>query len=176
MVYKLFTFRLELILPPYLSHPYRFYLYFLCGTAVLKGLSAIASRAYIDPKNKYEFLTMANSALHAIAVDELRTSNPAFHEQYCLLVEGISKLISQLAKKHGEYIAYSSFTESYDRASKEPILQMVLGSHKNEFYLHIYISKDGGFIVGKNGVGTSTQTAPEALALIEQAIHHAGWL
>ena len=119
---------------------------------------------------------MANSALHAIAVDELRTSNPAFHEQYCLLVEGISKLISQLAKKHGEYIAYSSFTESYDRASKEPILQMVLGSHKNEFYLHIYISKNGGFIVGKNGVGSSAQTATQALSSIEQEIGNAGWL
>lgn len=119
---------------------------------------------------------MANSALHAIAVDELRLTNPAFHREYCLLVEGISSLIYRLAKKHGEYITYSSFTESYDRASKEPILQMVLGSHKNEFYLHIYISKEGGFIVGKSGVGPIAQTAAEALTLIEQEIHHAGWL
>lgn len=119
---------------------------------------------------------MANSALHAIAVDELRLTNPAFHREYCLLVEGISNLIYRLAKKHGEYITYSSFTESYDRASKEPILQMVLGSHKNEFYLHIYISKGGGFIVGKSGVGPSAQTATQALALIEQEIHQAGWL
>jgi hypothetical protein len=119
---------------------------------------------------------MANSALHAIAVEELRTSNPAFHQEYCLLVEGISKLIFRLAKKHGEYIAYSSFTESYDRASKEPILQMVLGSHKNEFYLHIYISKNGGFIVGKNGEGSSAQTATQALSFIEEEIHQAGWL
>jgi pyruvate dehydrogenase complex dehydrogenase (E1) component len=119
---------------------------------------------------------MANSALHAIAIDELRTSNPAFHQEYCSLVEGISSLISRLAKKHGEYITYTTFTESYDRASKEPILQMVLGSHKNEFYLHIYISKDGGFIIGKNGVGPSAQSAAKALALIEQEIHQAGWL
>lgn len=119
---------------------------------------------------------MANSALHAIAIEELRSSNPAFHQEYCLLVEGISNLIFRLAKKHGEYITYTTFTESYDRASKEPILQMVLGSHKNEFYLHAYISKDGGFIVGKNGVGSSAQTAAQALSLIEESIHHAGWL
>ena len=141
-----------------------------------KGLLAIASRAYIDTKNKYEFFTMANSALHAISIEELRSSNPAFHQEYCILVEGISNLISRLAKKHGEYITYTTFTESYDRASKEPILQMVLGSHKNEFYLHVYISKDGGFIVGKNGVGSSAQTAAQALSLIEESIHHAGWL
>jgi pyruvate dehydrogenase complex dehydrogenase (E1) component len=119
---------------------------------------------------------MANSALHAIAIEELRSSNPAFHQEYCLLVEGISNLIFRLAKQHGEYITYTTFTESYDRASKEPILQMVLGSHKNEFYLHTYISKDGGFIVGKNGVGSSAQTAAQALSLIEESIHHAGWL
>ncbi len=119
---------------------------------------------------------MANSALHAIAIDELRLTNPTFHQEYCILVEGISNLIFRLAKKHGEYITYSTFTESYDRASKEPILQIVLGSHKNEFYLHIYISKDGGFIVGKNGVGSRAQTAAQALALIEVAIEHAGWL
>jgi len=119
---------------------------------------------------------MANSALHAIAIEELRISNPAFHQEYCLLVEGISNLIFRLAQKHGENIAYSSFTESYDRASKEPILQIVLGSIKNEFYLHTYVSKSGGFIVGKNGVGPSAQTAAEALALMETEIHHAGWL
>ena len=119
---------------------------------------------------------MANSALHAIAIEELRSSNPAFHQEYCLLVEGISNLIFRLAKQHGEYITYTTFTESYDRASKEPILQMVLGSHKNEFYLHVYISKDGGFIVGKNGVGSSAQTAAQALSLIEESIRHAGWL
>ena len=119
---------------------------------------------------------MANSALHAIAIDELRTTNPAFHQEYCQLVEGISKLINRLAKKHGEYIAYSSFTESYDRASKEPILQMVLGSHQNEFYLHIYVPLDGSFIVGRNGSGPKVQTASQALSLIEDEIHQAGWL
>lgn len=119
---------------------------------------------------------MANSALHAIAIEDLRISNPAFHQEYCLLVEGISNLIFRLAKKHGDYITYSTFTESYDRASKEPILQMVLGSHKNEFYLHIYISKNGGFIIGKNGVGSSAQTGTQALSFIEEEIHKAGWL
>jgi hypothetical protein len=119
---------------------------------------------------------MANSALHAIAIEELRISNPAFHQEYCLLVEGISNLIFRLAQKHGENISYSSFTESYDRASKEPILQIVLGSNKNEFYSHTYLPKDGGFIVGKNGVGPSAHTAAEAIALIETEVRNAGWL
>lgn len=119
---------------------------------------------------------MANSALHAIAIDELRISNPAFHQEYCLLVEGISNLILRLAQKHGEAITYSTFTESYDRASKEPILQIVLGGTKNEFYVHTYIPKGGGFIVGKNGVGPSAQTAANTLALIETEVRNAGWL
>lgn len=120
---------------------------------------------------------MANSALHAIAIEEFRTTNPAFHEEYCYLVEGISKIIAQLAKKHGDHIAYSTFTESYDRASNEPILQIVLGSNKNEFYLHTYIPRDGsGFIVGKNGEGPRAQTAMQTIALIEAEIKKAGWL
>lgn len=119
---------------------------------------------------------MANSALHAIAIEELRKSNPAFHQEYCLLVEGISNLIFRLAKQHGENISYSSFTESYDRASKEPILQIVLGGNKNEFYIHAYISKDGGFIVGKNGMGPRAQTAADTLSLIEADVRNAGWL
>ena len=119
---------------------------------------------------------MANSALHAIAIEELRISNPAFHQEYCLLVEGISDLILRLAQKHGENITYSTFTESYDRASKEPILQIVLGGAKNEFYVHTYIPKGGGFIVGKNGVGPSAQTAATTLALIETEVRNAGWL
>jgi hypothetical protein len=136
-----------------------------------------SSEAYIDYRNYLDiFAAMANSALHAIAIEDLRISHPAFHQEYCLLVEGISNLIFRLAKKHGDYITYSTFTESYDRASKEPILQMVLGSHKNEFYLHIYISKDGGFIIGKNGMGSSAQTGAQALSFIEEEIHQAGWL
>jgi hypothetical protein len=79
------------------------------------------------------FFAMANSALHAIAIEDLRISNPAFHQEYCLLVEGISNLIFRLAKKHGDYITYSTFTESYDRASKEPILQMVWVAIKMSF-------------------------------------------
>ena len=119
---------------------------------------------------------MANSALHAIAIEDLRATNPALHQEYCLLIEGISNLIFRLAQKHGENISYSSFTESYDRASKEPILQIVLGSSKNEFYVHTYIPKDGAFVVGKNGVGPRAQTAADTLALIEAEVRNAGWL
>mgnify|MGYP000255188899 FL=1 len=119
---------------------------------------------------------MANSALHAIAIEDLRATNPALHQEYCLLIEGISNLIFRLAQKHGENISYSSFTESYDRGSKEPILQIVLGSSKNEFYLHIYIPKNGGFIIGKSGAGSLAHTAVEALSLIETEIRSAGWL
>ena len=113
---------------------------------------------------------MANSALHAIAIDELRTTNPAFHQEYCQLVEGISKLINRLAKKHGEYIAYSSFTESYDRASAEPVLQVVIGANKNETFIHVYIHKDKYFVIGKSGEGQRVKTADEALVIISQLL------
>jgi hypothetical protein len=119
---------------------------------------------------------MANSAFHAIAIEEFRITNPAFHQEYELLVKAISNLIFRLALKHGDHISYSSFTESFDRASKEPILQIVLGSNKNEFYFHTYIPKNGGFIVGKNGVGPSANSAAQALALIETEVRDAGWL
>ena len=40
---------------------------------------------------------MGNSTLHAIAIDELRYSNPNFYNEYELLIEGISAQIRELA-------------------------------------------------------------------------------
>ncbi|SNC61846.1 hypothetical protein [Polynucleobacter victoriensis] len=96
---------------------------------------------------------MANSALHAIAIEEVRHSDPDFHNEYCKLVEGITNRIREIAQSHPNELDYTSFTESFDRANHEPFLQVVIGTHKNEQYLHIYIHKDKHFVIGKSGSG-----------------------
>ena len=113
---------------------------------------------------------MGNSTLHAIAIDELRYSNPEFYQAYCLLIEGISAQIRELEKNQADPLDYSSFTESYDQASQEPVLQVVIGVQKTELYIHIYIHKDNYFVIGKSGSGTIARNANEALALVEQKI------
>ena len=113
---------------------------------------------------------MGNSTLHAIAIDELHYSNPNFYNEYELLIEGISAQIRGLAKNQVDHLDYSSFTESYDRASHEPVLQVVIGIQKTELYIHIYIHKDNYFVIGKSGSGTIARNANEALALVEQKI------
>lgn len=113
---------------------------------------------------------MANSALHAIAIQELRHSNPKFHEEYCKLVEGIANKIREIAENHPNELDYTSFTESFDRASHEPVLQVVIGSHKNEQYLHIYIHKDKHFVIGKSGGGKPAKNAAEALDIIAELL------
>lgn len=113
---------------------------------------------------------MANSALHAIAVEELRHSDPKFHEEYCKLVEGITNKIREIAQNHPNELDYTSFTESFDRASHEPVLQVVIGSHKNEQYLHIYIHKDKHFVIGKSGDGKPANTAAQALEIISKLL------
>ena len=113
---------------------------------------------------------MANSALHAIAIEDLRHSNRQFHEEYCKLVSGISAQIRKLSNQHPEDLDYTSFTESYDRDSNEPVLQIAIGSQKNELYLHVYIHKDNHFIIGKSGSGVMAMNAQEALILIAQKI------
>ena len=113
---------------------------------------------------------MATSALHAIAIEELRHSDPSFHAEYCKLVEGITNLIREIAKKHPNNLDYTSFTESFDRASKEPVLQVVIGIHKNEQYIHIYVRQDKHFVIGKSGNGKTANTADQALELIAQLL------
>lgn len=113
---------------------------------------------------------MANSALHAIAIEELRHSDPSFHREYCKLVEGISNLIRAIAQNHPLELDYTSFTESYDRASNEPVLQVVIGSNKNEKFIHIYIRQNKQFVIGKSGGGQPVNTAKEALELIAKSL------
>ena len=113
---------------------------------------------------------MANSALHAIAIEELRHSDPEFHGEYCKLVEGITNKIREIAQSHPNELDYTSFTESFDRASQEPVLQVVIGTHKNEQYLHIYIHKDKHFVIGKSGSGKPAKTAAQALEIIEKSL------
>ena len=113
---------------------------------------------------------MGNSALHAIKIQELRHSNPNFYQEYCTLVDGISAQIRELAKNQADHLDYSSFTESYDRASHEPVLQVVIGIQKTELYIHIYIHKDNYFVIGKSGSGTIARNVEEALALVAQKI------
>ena len=113
---------------------------------------------------------MANSALHAIAIEELRHTDPKFHAEYCKLVEGITNLIRKIAKDHPGELDYTSFTESYDRASTEPVLQVVIGANKNETFVHIYIRKDKSFVIGKSGDGKPVKTAEQALEIITQLL------
>ena len=113
---------------------------------------------------------MANSALHAIAMQELRYSEPEFYSEYCKLIEGITTLIREIARDHPNGLDYTSFTESYDRASNEPILQIVIGAEKNEIYLHIYIRQKDHFVIGKSGGGESARTATQALSIIKKII------
>jgi hypothetical protein len=47
---------------------------------------------------------MGNSTLHAIAIDELRHSNPNFYHEYELLIEGISAQIRELAKNQADHL------------------------------------------------------------------------
>lgn len=114
---------------------------------------------------------MANSALHAIAIEELRFSDPSFHAEYCQLVEGITNIIREIAQSHPNELDYTSFTESYDRASHEPVLQVVIGSHKNEQFMHIYVHQDKHFVIGKSGSGKPAKTAAQALEIIKQSIN-----
>ena len=113
---------------------------------------------------------MANSALHAISIQELRYSNPGFYSEYCQLVEGITSLIREIAQHHPNELDYTSFTESFDRASNEPVLQIVIGAEENEIYLHIYIRQDNHFVIGQSGSGESARTATEALKIISKLI------
>ena len=113
---------------------------------------------------------MANSTLHAIAIEELRYSNPQFHEEYCKLVEGISNQILELANQYPNEFDFTSFTETYDRASNESVLQIAIGHEKNELYVHIYIHKDNYFLVGKSGAGKEAKTAEQALELVKQSL------
>lgn len=113
---------------------------------------------------------MANSALHAIVIEELRFSDPSFHAEYCQLVEGITNIIREIAQSHPNELDYTSFTESYDRASHEPVLQVVIGSHKNEKFIHIYIRKEKYFVIGKSGSGKPAKTAAQALEIMKNIL------
>lgn len=113
---------------------------------------------------------MANSTLHAISIEELRHSDPEFHAEYCKLVEGITNKIREIAQRHPNELDYTCFTETYDRASNEPVLQVVIGSHQNEQYLHIYVHKDKHFVIGRSGSGKPARTAEQALEIIEKSL------
>ena len=113
---------------------------------------------------------MANSALHAIKVEELRTSNPLFYQEYCKLIEGLSSEIREIASQHADTMDYTSFTESYDRASHEPVLQIVIGTHKTNLYIRIYIHKENYFVINNSDSAQVAKNAQQALELIAQKI------
>lgn len=113
---------------------------------------------------------MASSTLHAIAVAELRHTKPAFYREYCELVRQISDLIRDLAEKHSETLGFTSFTETFDHASNEPVLQIVLDINKNDFYLHTYIKKEHYFDIGKSGSGKPARTAKQAIEIIKDQL------
>ena len=113
---------------------------------------------------------MANSALHAVTVLELRQSNPLFYQEYCKLIEGISNQIRGISKQCSDTLDYTSFTESYDRASHEPVLQIVIGTHKTNLYIRIYIHKENYFVLDKSEGSQIAKNAQEVLELIAQKI------
>lgn len=113
---------------------------------------------------------MASSTLHAIAVAELKHTQPAFYNEYCELVRQISDLIRELAEKHSESLGFTSFTETFDHASNEPVLQIVIGVNKNDLYLHVYIHKDHYFVIGKSGSGKPARTAEQAMEIIKDKL------
>lgn len=117
---------------------------------------------------------MASSALHAIAIEKMRYSNPLFYSEYCLLIEGISAQIRELAKKRVDYLDYSSFIESYDSANHEPVLQVIVGAQKTELCIHIHIHKDYYFVFKKSGNSIKAFNAQEVLTLIIQNIRQIG--
>jgi hypothetical protein len=67
-------------------------------------------------------------------------------------------------------LEFTSFTESYDRASNEPVLQVVIGLHRNEKHLQIHIHKDNHFVVGKVSSGKPAYMAAQALDAVEKAL------
>lgn len=113
---------------------------------------------------------MGNSTLHAIAIQELRQSNPAFHREYCQLVEGISQQIRELAKQHKENLDYSCFIETFDRSKKEPVLQIVIGAKKNDFQLLIRVNPDGYFVIQHGNRTKQANNSTEALKDIASQI------
>lgn len=113
---------------------------------------------------------MGNSTLHAIAIQGLRHSNPSFYQEYCLLTEGISAQIREFAKKHADYLDYTSFIESYDRASHEPVLKVAIGTQKVELCIHIHIHKDHHFVIGKSGSGEIANDSKAALMQIAKKL------
>lgn len=114
---------------------------------------------------------MTNSALHAVTILELRQSNPLFYQEYCKLIEGISNQIRGIAKQYADTLDYTSFTESYDRDSHEPVLQIVIGTHKTNLYIRIYIHQENYFVIDKSDGGQVATNALEALELIAQKIN-----
>ena len=119
---------------------------------------------------------MANSALHAITLEKIRVVNPTFHQEYCLLIEGISNLIRDLVKKHKSHRPFSSFTETYDRDKVEPVLQIVICTAKEYFHLHIYINKQHQFVIGESVDINAVNNSSEALALLQNEVKKSGWL
>lgn len=114
---------------------------------------------------------MGNSALHAVIIEELRHSNPLFYQEYCKLVEGISNQIRQTTKEHPDVFDYTSFTENYNRATHEPVLQIVIGTHKSDLYIQIFIHKENYFVIGECSGGTIARNSQETLEIVAQKIN-----
>ncbi|QWE22261.1 hypothetical protein FD975_08305 [Polynucleobacter sp. AP-Jannik-300A-C4] len=114
---------------------------------------------------------MVTSALHARIIEELRHSNPLFYQEYCKLVEGISNQIRQTTKEYPDNFDYTSFTESYNRATHEPVLHIVIGTHKSDLYIDIYIHKDNYFVIGECSGGTIARNSQETLEIVAQKIN-----
>lgn len=117
---------------------------------------------------------MASSTLHAIAVAELRHTEPAFYREYTELVRQISEHIRDLAQKHKKAISFTSFTEAYDHLSNEPFLQIAIGVNQRDLHLQIYIHKDHHFVIGKSGSGKVARTAKHALELVTGKLNEIG--
>ncbi len=113
---------------------------------------------------------MLNSALHHVAIDQLREENPGFYKEYLELVEKISEIVDALVNQHSKLISHASIIETYDVASEEAVLQLMIDTLQDKLTLHIYILKDGKFVIGRSGSGSEARSASVALSQIQSEV------
>jgi hypothetical protein len=113
---------------------------------------------------------MLNSALHHVAIDQLREENPGFYKEYLELVEKISEIVDTLVNQHSKLISHASIIETYDVASEEAVLQLMIDTLQDKLTLHIYILNDGKFVIGRSGNGSEARSASVALSHIQSEV------
>jgi hypothetical protein len=113
---------------------------------------------------------MFDSSLHTVAIEELKDESPAFYNEYLILEEKISTILDSLESQRPKTTVRASLIQTYDVASREAVLQLIVAIAQQELHLHIYIHRDNKFIIGKSGSGLEARSANTALALIQAEV------